>query len=292
METQTRFFETNKGLKIAYAEYGDPAGEPVIFCHGWPGSRLQAELAHEAARELGLRIIAPDRPGIAQSQFQPGRAIIDWPPLMEEMTRSLGISRYRLLGISGGAPYVLATAWANRDAVQAVAIISGAPPLAERASDEGLFFGYVWLIALNRRSPEMVRFLLRMARPLILMPMPRKMQIRALAMQDPVDCRALEENQGAFDIFFRSSREAWADAGGTTHDGTLYAAPWGFSPAEIRVPVQFWHGKRDGRFSWKFVERLAAGIPGATTHFLDDEGHNSLAINRMNDILRDLKNAG
>ena len=28
------------GRQLAFAEYGDPAGWPVFFFHGWPGSRL------------------------------------------------------------------------------------------------------------------------------------------------------------------------------------------------------------------------------------------------------------
>ena len=54
MDSDPRFFETKNGLRVAYEEYGDPLGEPVIFCHGWPSSRLQAAQAHQAACELGV----------------------------------------------------------------------------------------------------------------------------------------------------------------------------------------------------------------------------------------------
>ena len=70
MEPSPRFFERKNGLRIAFAEYGDPSGEPVIFCHGWPSSRTQAALVHKAACEMEMRIVSPDRPGIALSQFQ------------------------------------------------------------------------------------------------------------------------------------------------------------------------------------------------------------------------------
>jgi pimeloyl-ACP methyl ester carboxylesterase len=51
---------------VAFEEYGDPAGQPVIFCHGWPSSRSMAELTEAAARQVGVRIISPDRPGISR----------------------------------------------------------------------------------------------------------------------------------------------------------------------------------------------------------------------------------
>ncbi len=64
---------------MAFSEYGDPNGEPVLFCHGWPSSRTMAQLTDEAAQKLGVRIISPDRPGISDSSFEAGRTLLDWP---------------------------------------------------------------------------------------------------------------------------------------------------------------------------------------------------------------------
>ncbi len=293
MDSDPRFFETKAGLRVAYEEYGDPAGEPVIFCHGWPGSRLQGALAHEAARELGLRIISPDRPGISLSQFQAGRTFLDWPPMVAELAQALNLGRYRVLGISGGAPYTLATAWTNRDTVKAVAVVSGAIPLAERATDEGLFFAYVWLMGIHRRSPAMVEFLFRMLRPLMWIPVPDALMPMAVGLQEGRAGKAMMRDRKACEICFKSGREAWRnDAAGPAHDGALYAEPWGFSPGEIRVPVRLWHGKIDRRFSWRLAESLASGIPNCSTHFVENEGHNSLPIICMREILEDLKSAG
>lgn len=293
MDSQPRFFESKSGSRLAYEEYGDPAGEPVIFCHGWPGSRLQGELAHASASQLGLRIISPDRPGISLSQFQAGRTVLDWPPLVAELAQSLNLGRYRVLGISGGAPYTLATAWANKASVKAAAVVSGAIPLAERTSNEGLFFAYVWLMAIHRRRPVMIEFLFRMLRPLMWFPVPGALMPMALALQEGGPGKALLRKRNACEISFKAGREAWrTDAAGPAHDGTLYAQPWGFSPGEIRVPVRLWHGKEDKRFSWKLAEQLASGIPGCATHFVENEGHNSLPIICMREILADLKSAG
>ncbi len=293
MESHVRFFETNGGLRIAYEEYGDPAGEPVIFCHGWPSSRTQAALAHNAACEIGMRIISPDRPGIALSQFQPDRTLLDWPPLLAELTLALEIGRYRLLAISGGGPYALAAAWKNPEAVRAVAVVSGAIPLAGRNSNDGLFFAYAWLLGLHHRNPSMLRLLLRLARPVILMPVPDALKPLVLAFQQPADRKILSRDTDSCDICYKSTRDAWKmDALGATHDGELYARPWGFSPGEIRAPVRFWHGKEDRRFPWKEVEGMASAIPGCVTHFVENEGHNSLPISHMRQILSDLKNAG
>jgi pimeloyl-ACP methyl ester carboxylesterase len=51
------------GRRLGYAEYGDPDGEPGFYFHGHPGSRFEAQLADQAAKEKSIRIVALDRPG-------------------------------------------------------------------------------------------------------------------------------------------------------------------------------------------------------------------------------------
>ena len=63
------------GAVVAFQEYGDAVGAPVIFCHGWPSSRTMAQLTDEAGRDLGVRIISPDRPGISGSSMQLDRKL-------------------------------------------------------------------------------------------------------------------------------------------------------------------------------------------------------------------------
>src|SRR6476646_418058 len=110
-QPELRLVPLANGGRLAFAEYGDPAGWPVIFCHGWPSSCTMAELTDAAAREVGVRIISPDRPGICGSSPARERGLLDWPPVVKRLADYLGLTDFRLLGISGGAPYAFATAW-------------------------------------------------------------------------------------------------------------------------------------------------------------------------------------
>ena len=116
------------GRTLGFADYGDPGGRPLFYCHGWPGSRLQARTIDEHGRRRGLRVIAPDRPGIGLSDARPGRGFSDWPADIAGLADSLRIDRFLLLGISGGGPYALAAAALLPDRIDAVAVVSGAPP--------------------------------------------------------------------------------------------------------------------------------------------------------------------
>src|SRR5437667_3206887 len=118
-----------RGGSVALGEYGAPTGTPIFFCHGWPSSRTMAELTDADARDLDLRMISPDRPGIRDSSFLPERKLLDWPPLLAEVADRMDIGEFRILAISGGAPYAFAAAWAMPQRVRAIAVASGAAPL-------------------------------------------------------------------------------------------------------------------------------------------------------------------
>src|SRR2546423_10606994 len=133
-----RFVQLQGGAVVAFQEYGDPNGVPVMFCHGWPSSLTMAQLTDEPARELGVRIISPDRPGISGSSLQPDRKLADWPGVIEGVLDHLEIGEFRVLAISGGAPYAYATAATMPGRVRAIAIVCGATPMAELQDRRGL----------------------------------------------------------------------------------------------------------------------------------------------------------
>jgi pimeloyl-ACP methyl ester carboxylesterase len=117
-----KFVQLKGGAVFAFEEYGDPGGVPVVFCHGWPSSRIMAQLTDDAARDLGIRIISPDRPGISGSTLQPDRKLVDWPRVVEQLVDHLAVGEFRMLAISGGAPYAYATARTMPQRVRAIAI--------------------------------------------------------------------------------------------------------------------------------------------------------------------------
>jgi pimeloyl-ACP methyl ester carboxylesterase len=278
--------------RLAYLEYGDPNGVPVIFCHGWPSSSTMAELTDTAARELGVRIISPDRPGICNSTRAGERKLLDWPPIAEQLADQLGLTTFRVLAISGGAPYAFAKAWALPQRVRAIAVVSGAPPLADLQDQSGLLPIYRWLLALHRRAPSLLRTGFRAVRPFVSMKSSVHVARNLLRMLQPCDAEALRD-QAAFDACFESQRRAWR---GSTHgvmlDAQIYAQPWGFRLDEVRVPVRLWHGKKDRSFSYRLAEDVAAQLPNCRARIVENAGHYSLPIRNMREILEDLRQAG
>jgi pimeloyl-ACP methyl ester carboxylesterase len=286
---QSKVLQLEKGARVAVNEYGNPTGAPVFFCHGWPSSRTMAELTDEAAFSLGLRILSPDRPGINESALQPDRTLLDWPPLLCELADQLGIGEFRMLGISGGAPYVLVSAWAMPERVRAVAVVSGAPPISELDGTEGLLPLYRWMLALHRRQPQLARFFFQMARPFAVRRLPPRLRPMFLKLLQPCDASVLRDAR-AFEACFESARRAWlSSAEGVMIDAQIYAQPWGFALEDVPVPVRVWHGKEDRSFSFRLAEHVAGRLPNAALRLVERAGHYSLPIRHMAEILADLK---
>ena len=276
------------GGHIAYDEYGDPAGAPVLFCHGWPSSRSMAQLTDDAARALRLRIISPDRPGISGSSFKPERKLSEWPPIVAALTRQLRIQAFRVLAISGGAPYAFITGAAFPEQVQAIAVVSGAPPIAELSDHAGLWRIHRWMLQVHARNPAVMRGLFRVARPIACIRMSLRYRPFLRLVLQKMDAEALRD-QRAFEACFESSREAWrASLEGVMTDAEIFAQPWGFRLEEVKVPVRIWHGTKDRTFSFRLAVDIARRLPHAELHIVEGAGHYSLPIRHIEQILRDL----
>jgi pimeloyl-ACP methyl ester carboxylesterase len=285
-----KILELQDGAVLAFDEYGDPTGVPVIFCHGWPSSCTMAQLADEPARALGVRIISPDRPGISGSTMQPDRKLSDWPRLLQGLVDHLKIGEFRVLAISGGAPYAYATAAAMPDRVRAIAIVGGVIPFTELKDFRGLLPLYRWMLAFYRVGPQLLRGSFHLARPFLSFRAPvrlRPLFLKMLLLR-PCDAASLRED-AAFEAIFESQRRAWrGSAEGVMADAQIYAQPWGFAMEDVHGPVRLWHGKEDRAFSVRLAEKFANRLPNCKPRFIENEGHYSLPIRRMREILQDL----
>jgi pimeloyl-ACP methyl ester carboxylesterase len=287
---ECKFLQLKSGRQLAYSEYGSTTGRPVFFCHGWPSSRTMAQLTDVAAHELNVKIISPDRPGIRDSGFQPNRQLIDWPDVVKELADHLGIEQFRVLAISGGAPYAYATAWKISNRVEAVAIASGAPPIVDLHDHSGLLSLYRKMIWLYRHSRLTLRAFFYLTGTLASIRPParlRPLMLRILRLR-PCDATSLEDSV-AFEACFESQRRAWrASVKGLIHDAEIYGQPWDFRLEEVGVPVRLWHGTEDRAFSVGVAKYVANRIPNCTLRLVEGEGHYSLPIRHMREILADL----
>ncbi|WP_166442810.1 alpha/beta fold hydrolase [Phragmitibacter flavus] len=267
--------EMESGRKLAYAQYGDPEGVPLFYFHGWPSSRLQGALLDGIGKKRGLCVIAPDRPGIGMSDAQPGRALLDWPPLMAELADRLGYQKFHVVGVSGGGPYVLATAYALPERVLGAAVICGAPPLSE-VGVEGMMWPYRTAMFIRQKAPVLLDQGLRIAGRISHQKQSGLVMRRLLATLGPQDQKALAVDDN-FHVITRSFQESLrSGAAALRADGDLYSDPWGFDPAQLSKVPYFCHGALDKNIPLALVKRYIDRIPGAKLVVHEQDGHYSL----------------
>lgn len=277
------YLELADGEGIGYADVGNPDAPPVIYFHGNPGSRLEVASSHvrRAAEEVGLRLLALDRPGMGLSSFHPFE-LREYPQLVERFADALGLDRFALTGLSGGGKYVCACAWYSQDRVRKATLVSstcssdlpGAKATPNK-QDRRLY-------PVAARAPWLVRILFaKLGRDA------RRDPTSLLSMLDqlgPADREILQDGQFR-QAFGRSLAEAFRQGGrGVAHDYALEGRPWDVPLDQIEGPVEIWHGEDDRLVSPQAGRILARAIPHARTHFLPGAGHLMFA-SHTSDIL-------
>ncbi|MBB5353219.1 pimeloyl-ACP methyl ester carboxylesterase [Haloferula luteola] len=270
--------ELPDGRHLGFAEYGDPDGKPVMYFHGWPSSRYQAAFTDGPARERGLRILAPDRPGVGLSDPLPGRHFSDWPGDVAAFADALGIGSFSILGISGGGPYALASCVALPERIERAAMICGAPPLAEKSDRSHMHWAYRSLAGLKSFRRHAVPWVIPLSEWMIGRGAQHPPMSWMLKSVPPRDREALFTS-GGWDMVTRSYLEAVRNGcDAMLTEGELYLEPWDFRPEEIRVPMEIWHGTQDANLPCEVAQRLCQRIPTAHGNWIEGEGHYSIAV--------------
>src|SRR4026209_2555644 len=103
-DRRARIMRLPDGRRIGYAEFGDAKGLPVLAIHGTPGPRYMSPPTDQAARERGLRIVAPERPGYGLSDYRRRDALAQTAEDVNALAAGLGLDRFALIGGRGGGP--------------------------------------------------------------------------------------------------------------------------------------------------------------------------------------------
>lgn len=277
------------GRRLAYAEYGDPAGQPVLYCHGGLASRLDVADLDATFEQLGARVIAPDRPGVGRSDYQAGRTLLDWPGDAAALLDELGVDRCAVLGWSAGGPYAAACAYALGDRVTAAALLGSAVPFEVFGTRKGLNRPDRIMLTLATRVPPLGRAALWLT---IVVPPPAvlvKMTAFALGTADRAVLAGAGSPAEAVAFMKESVRQGTR---GEVHEYVIFARPWGFRLEDVAVPVHIWEGAADPLLPPGYPDTLAAHLPKATLTIVPGEGHLSLLRNRTAEILTPLLDAG
>lgn len=256
---------------LGFCEYGDPNGAPVLAFHGVPGTRLMFRPADAIAARLGLRIVAPDRPGFGISTPQANRQLQDWLPEVEAVLADCGIKRFALFGISGGSPFATATAAHFGDRIAAMALFGPMGPVAEMAANELSWLQRNFFLRLAR-MPGALRALTAPGNALF-HNAPDLAYDMFLNILPACDRKIMRNSELRVQVI-EDVRESLAKGGeGIRADLRIYARPWHVNYAAIAAPTMLWQGLDDTIVPISAALRLADFIPGCKIRHLAGAGH-------------------
>lgn len=290
---QLELATTGSGRRIAFSQFGDPLGTPLIYAHGFPSSRREAWLVHAAACEVGARIISIDRPGYGDSEPAPERRLSDWPEDVLCVADQLGLERFGLIGVSGGGPYVLACAWrlaqAEAHGLQGRLTACGLVcPLGAIYRNEQLEQMH-WAARMNLRIGQQAEWLSGLVfggpTTTLLEHWPSLVENTRSLAAPTADRQVLADPETAA-ILKRTIADAMRNgAPGARRDLYLYTHDWGIPFEQIDFPVRIWHGQADGTVPIEHARWYAEQLPNANLTELPDEGHYSVPFRYSHQIL-------
>jgi pimeloyl-ACP methyl ester carboxylesterase len=260
------------GRSLAFAEWGDPHGRPVLLFHGRPGSRLLCP-DEDATKTERVRLITVDRPGYGRSDPRPGRTLLDWADDVLALADQLELPRFSVIGWSSGGPHALACAARIPERIHSVGLAASSGPLDEvpgeweqlsaevRGLVEGLRQGLPGTMeAIERRvswfadDPDSILGKISTDR------------------YDPDDeLLAREDILEPMKVWMREG--ARQGSAGFVRDWVAEYLPWGFSLIDISHETLVWWGEEDILVRRAHTDYLASALPKARLITHPGEGH-------------------
>jgi pimeloyl-ACP methyl ester carboxylesterase len=232
----------------------------VFWHHGTPNVGSPPEPLFPAAAHNGLRWVSYDRPAYGGSTANPGRDVASAAADVGAIADALSISRFAVVGHSGGGAHALACGALLPGRVLAVVSISATAPFDAEGLD--WYAGWSRSGAAEQRAARAGRAALEAYLP--------------SAEFDPGtftpgDQSALEGRWSWLAGVAGQAMEEGDD--GMVEDLLAGAQGWGFAPADITVPVLIVHGEMDRMVPSAHGEWLAAHCPAAELRLAPGAGH-------------------
>jgi pimeloyl-ACP methyl ester carboxylesterase len=277
------------GRSLEFVVTGPGDGMPLVLHHGTPSSAVVFEPWRESAAKHGLRLVMYSRPGYAGSSPRPGRTVADAAGDVAALLDALGAERFLTVGWSGGGPHALACAKLLPDRCGAAALVGGVAPYGADGLDflSGMGAENVEEFGAALEGKAALTGYLDTQAATLAHVQGSEMVAGFGDLVSDVDRASLT---GEFAEYLAESFRTALQTGtaGWRDDDLAFVTEWGFRLDDGQVPVAVWQGGQDRMVPYAHGEWLAEHVAGAEPHLFPDEGHLSLAVGVVEEIMADL----
>lgn len=276
------------GRTVAFSEWGDPSGTPLLRVPGTPGCRynMRADRSGWAARNLWA--ITTERPGFGASTRLEGRGFNEPADDLAAILDDVGVERVHVIGGSGSAPHQLAFAARHPDRVRAMTILVGAAPVTDAEA--------ATMVGINAEAYRLIRdddldgfreLLTGLREQMVADPLASFRDIMDKAPDADREVMADPSWQAAFVVSTQESMAQGVD--GWYDEGLAIERRWDdIDLGAVKTSVTWWHAASDANALLPAAERLVAQLPNARMErFGDHEGHMA-GYHRDGEILDEL----
>ncbi len=221
-----------------FSEYGNPAGKPVVYCHGVPGSPYESSVFDTPAREQGLRILCFDR-------FAIDHSITDsdyYRQIAQAISGTVQGARVDFIGFSLGTHAALEVSALMPRQVRSLHLVCAAAPL-----DAGDFLDEMAgkaVFSLAQRSPGLFQWLVKWQA--LLAKRAPQMLFRMLFASARGQDRERVKSPEFRALICQVLQQCFAQgASGYTRDIQQYLKPWSAKVFTCETDVCLWHGTED-----------------------------------------------
>lgn len=230
------------GRRLAYRDYGDPAGRAILSFHEGLGSSLLPPGTQKLARDLGLRIVCAERPGFGQSDPRPDYSFDGVAQDMVELCDDLGLEEIRIGAVLSGTPAALQTAILLGSRVVEVHLYSGRPTRRLEGAPRGALALFRARIENNPWVVETLFAILRLR----VSPAQVERVLRRSIAHSPSDQAFIEAHPELMAFIAAYVGEALARTSrGPADEVRAFRRGQNLTMAELRVPLVVWHGEED-----------------------------------------------
>jgi hypothetical protein len=269
----------------------DPDSAVLMYHHGTPSSgRVSADVVRIAGSR-GLRVLSWSRPGYASSTRHHGRSVADVTSDAREVLDQLSIERAFTMGWSGGGPHALACAALLPDRIVGVASLAGVAPYQESLDTldwmAGMGQDNIDEFGATLAGESVLAPALAAAREGLAGVTAQGIVAEMESLLPEVDRSYLgsgfgEDLAASFREAVASSADGWVD------DDLAFVRPWGFDLSSITVPTAIWQGSEDLMVPFAHGQWLASAMPFARSHLRQGDGHLSVVVGCIEEIIDDL----
>jgi len=240
------------GNSLAYTEYGDKTGFPILIQHGLIASIDDYHL-FDRLIDLGARLISIARPGYGESSPYVMNNIGEWADIVSILVAELKLSQFDILGMSSGAPYSYAIGYKLPDKVRNIFIFSGIPALY----DEAVLSFWPYPVDKHARIAEMEKLAYELF----------------FANLSKEDLTKADIKDSMMNNCF-----------GIAQDLKLRGLDWGFKLPDVKANVVMRHSKSDDSVPFVTAEMTSKLLPNCKFEARENDAHFSNEL--LDDFIR------